>query len=96
MLLCTDGVNEAWSDEELINVLFDKSLTTADKANLIFDKCKEEANDNNTALVLEWEKEDIFQLQNAESTVEWMSFNNSPTDTNVSTSKNKKKWWKFF
>lgn len=53
ILLCSDGVNEAWSDYELSKVLLDKKADTEKIAETIFSKSKKEANDNNTAILIE-------------------------------------------
>lgn len=94
MLLCSDGMNEAWSDEELLSVLFDMSLPTADKAQKIFNKCQEDAHDNNTAFLIEW-NDDVHQEPNAQ-TVAWMSLEEATPNENLQKLKSEKKWWKLF
>ncbi len=75
-LLCTDGVNEAWSDEELFELMCDVSFNSSEKINLIKEKCNLISKDNNTAILIEIENEDTFQLGNNEE-INWMYYNKS-------------------
>ena len=59
ILICSDGITEVWSDFELAETLTSDDLSFDEKARLIFDKAKNEANDNNTGILLQLEKEDV-------------------------------------
>jgi len=50
-LMCTDGVTEVWSDEELCNV-FSKHISPEEKINTIKDYCRVNARDNYSAYLI--------------------------------------------
>lgn len=52
-ILCTDGVMEKLSSEEMINLFSDKKSSTEETFNIIKFKCAEGSKDNNTAIVIE-------------------------------------------
>ena len=54
-LLCTDGVLETWTDEELC-ILFTNAIDTDIIANKIKAECAQTSKDNNTAIVFRIEK----------------------------------------
>jgi protein phosphatase len=61
--ICSDGVNEAWSDIELIRLLFSKK-SIIEKLNTIREKCVADSKDNNSAILLEVEEQDIISGSN--------------------------------
>lgn len=61
--ICSDGVNEAWSDLELIKLLLSKK-SIIEKLNTIKEKCVTDSKDNNTAILLEIEEQDIISRSN--------------------------------
>ncbi|MFY7665006.1 PP2C family protein-serine/threonine phosphatase [Flavobacterium sp.] len=70
--LCTDGVNEAWSDYDLITTLVDKRKSVEQKIALIQNQCELESKDNNTAIIIEIAVDDeINKGDNYE--IEWLS-----------------------
>jgi protein phosphatase len=70
-LLCSDGVNEAWSEHDLVELLCNSSLSLEQKTTIIKNKCKELSNDNNTAYLLEIEELDVLNFGNNEE-VKWI------------------------
>ena len=72
-LLCSDGVIEAWGDNELKDLMSEKSLSIEEKCERMRQKCAEESKDNNTAFLVEIEKSDEFSYGNNEE-IEWTSF----------------------
>lgn len=52
-LICSDGVTEAWSEYELIEVLCDSQKTVEQKLASIQERCAQQSKDNNTAILLE-------------------------------------------
>jgi serine/threonine protein phosphatase PrpC len=52
-LICSDGVTEAWSEYELVEVLCDSQKTVEQKLASIQERCAEQSKDNNTAILLE-------------------------------------------
>lgn len=69
--LCTDGVNEAWSDHDLVNVLLSKEKNIEHKLNIIQSKCESDSNDNNTAIVIEIEENEKINNGNNQE-LEWI------------------------
>jgi serine/threonine protein phosphatase PrpC len=53
-LLCSDGVLEAWSDEDL-SALFGQSNELADLENTLKSECAKQSRDNHTAIILKVE-----------------------------------------
>ncbi len=63
--ICSDGVNESWSDLDLVKLLVsDKSIH--EKLKIIQKNCVLESKDNNTAILLEIEEKDIIKGQTNE------------------------------
>ncbi|MDP4205534.1 MAG: protein phosphatase 2C domain-containing protein [Bacteroidota bacterium] len=60
LLLCSDGVLEAFSEKELLQTLSDSQSTTQDKFERIKDHCDKNSNDNSSAILIEIEKDDAF------------------------------------
>lgn len=70
-LLCSDGVNEAWPEHELVELLSNSSLSITQKTDLIKSKCSEHSKDNNTAFLIEIEPDDEINMgQNEE--LQWI------------------------
>ena len=72
-LLCSDGVVEAWGDFELTRLFSDLSLGFEEKCEKLREQCERLSKDNNTALMLEVEKEDAFSFGHNEE-LEWVTF----------------------
>lgn len=72
-LLCSDGVVEAWGDYELTRLLSDLNLGFEEKCEKLREQCERLSKDNNTALLLEVEKEDAFSFGHNEE-LEWVTF----------------------
>lgn len=70
MLLCSDGVTEAFKNKELLEVLVNESSTLNDKYESIKNKCEELSKDNNTFILVEFEEEDeVVGHSNSENVV---------------------------
>lgn len=59
VFVCSDGVLEAYSETELIEVLTCESYTLDEKLFCIKEKCAKLSNDNNTAILVELEEGDV-------------------------------------
>lgn len=59
VFICSDGVLEAYSETELVEVLTCKSYTLNEKLFCIKQKCAKFSNDNNTAILVELEVGDV-------------------------------------
>ena len=79
LLLCSDGVIEAWGDWELVQLFADKSLTFEQKCQKLAKQCNERSKDNNTAIIAEVEAADAFNYGNDEE-LEWTSFDEVEAD----------------
>ena len=71
-LLCSDGVNEAWPEHELMDLLCDTSLSLEEKKQQISLKCNELSKDNNTAYLIEFEADDEISVGNNDD-IQWLS-----------------------
>ncbi|TBW28252.1 PP2C family serine/threonine-protein phosphatase [Gramella sp. KN1008] len=69
LLICSDGVLEAFTDHEIIELLTRKDISLHDLGKQVEEICKAESIDNNTAIILEVEKGD-FKINNTEA-LEW-------------------------
>lgn len=58
--LCSDGVNEAWTDLDLISLLM-SNISIEKKLKTIKDTCAIASKDNNTAILLEIEEKDVLK-----------------------------------
>lgn len=58
LFLCSDGVNEAVEDVELVQILCNTKLSAKSRLELIQNKCLRLSSDNNSAILLEFESED--------------------------------------
>jgi protein phosphatase len=97
ILICSDGVTEAWSDEALIELLCDTSVSTQEKANTVFDQSIAQASDNNTAFLLEVEHDDVARGENKQSVMSWQHLDSLTSGSKKTQVLDKKKpWWKRF
>lgn len=58
-LICSDGVTEAWSEYELMEVLCGSS-SIQDKLKAIQSRCENDSKDNNTAILLEVDQDSVL------------------------------------
>jgi len=56
ILLCSDGVLEAFPNEEFIGILFDSALSFEEKGQMIQKQCELTSRDNNTCILIELEE----------------------------------------
>ncbi len=73
LLLCSDGVVEAWGDWDLVQLVSDNKLSFEQKCERIASQCAEKSKDNNTAIIAEIEKQDAFSFGSNEE-LDWSSF----------------------
>jgi protein phosphatase len=59
--LCSDGVNEAWKEHELLELLCATNVSASEKLSKVEAQCKKESRDNNTAILLEIEQKDVLE-----------------------------------
>lgn len=71
-LLCSDGVNEAWPEHELVELLCNTSLNIQQKTDVIKDKCSKLSKDNNTVYLVEIEEPDEMSFGSNEE-VKWIN-----------------------
>ena len=71
-LLCTDGVYEVWLEHKLMELLCDLSISTKQKMQIIQKHCEILSTDNNSAFLLEVEKQDEISNGNNEE-IEWIN-----------------------
>ena len=92
IFICSDGVNEVYSDLDLMNILCSKNLTAENKFSIIQDNCKNYSNDNNSAILIQPET----VLNTIETQIEnenlWIYLNRNSNQNE----RNIKKWWKLF
>jgi serine/threonine protein phosphatase PrpC len=69
--LCSDGVNEAWKEHELMALLCNTDLISEEKLKKIETQCAQDSRDNNTAILLEIEKKDVL-LNDTNKEIEWL------------------------
>lgn len=108
IFICSDGISEAFSDVDLLELLADENKALADKLAIIEKKCSEDSIDNNTAILCEVEKKDVPNTTIIP--LEWSSIdslheddvldNVSLEDSNTEEEeeekpKKKKKWFRF-
>lgn len=79
LLLCSDGVVEAWGDRELVKLFSNNEISFEQKCKELAKQCDESSKDNNTAILIEFEKEDAFSYGNNEE-LEWISFDEIEAD----------------
>lgn len=103
LFICSDGISEAFSDLDLLELLANTEMSIDDKLTTIKEKSSDESFDNNTAIIAELEKTDlpkgtiiplkwtpILQLKEEAQldTVDIQVDNEKPTK--------KKRWFRFF
>ena len=71
--LCSDGVNEAWKEHELMALLCNTDLTSKEKLKKIEMQCAQDSRDNNTAILLEIETADVLDNGGKNEGVEWFT-----------------------
>jgi protein phosphatase len=69
LFLCSDGVNEAIDDVELVQILCSTELSAKSRLELIQNKCLRLSSDNNSATLLEFEIEDQISTGNDENLI---------------------------
>lgn len=79
LLLCSDGVVEAWGDWELVQLFSNKRLSFEQKCQQLAKQCNENSKDNNTAIIAEIEEEDAFSYGNNDE-LEWTTFDEVEAD----------------
>ena len=79
LLLCSDGVVEAWGDWELVQLLSDGNLSFEQKCERIARQCAEKSKDNNTAIIAEIEEQDAFSFGSNEE-LDWTTFTDVQAD----------------
>jgi len=72
LFLCTDGVYEVWLEHKLMELLCIKSISTEQKMQIIQNHCEILSTDNNSAFLLEIEKQDKISNGNNEE-IEWIN-----------------------
>jgi serine/threonine protein phosphatase PrpC len=79
IFICSDGIDEGWNEFELMKVLCDSKTDIAEKLNTIKKVCSIKSYDNNTALLIEIEKEDeIFETTN--TVIHWLNIDDFEKD----------------
>ena len=73
LMLCSDGVVEAWGDWELVQLFSDESLSFEQKCKKLAQQCNAKSKDNNTAIIAEIEEKDAFSYGTNEE-LEWTTF----------------------
>ena len=73
LMLCSDGVVEAWGDWELVQLFSDESLSFEQKCQKLAQQCNAKSKDNNTAIIAEIGEEDAFSYGTNDE-LEWTSF----------------------
>lgn len=80
-LLCSDGVIEAWSDMEFVNLFSDEQLSFEEKGKKLQQQCETLSNDNNTAMLLEIEANDAFSYGDGNNEeLKWTTFQDIQDD----------------
>mgnify|MGYP002624101637 CR=1 FL=1 len=79
LLLCSDGVIEAWSDRELVQLFSDSNLSFEQKCKRLAKQCNDNSKDNNTAIIAMIEEEDAFSYGTNEE-LEWTTFDEVEDD----------------
>jgi protein phosphatase len=59
LFICSDGISEAFSDVELLELLGDSDKNIQEKLDIIKERCSKDSYDNNTAIICEIEKKDL-------------------------------------
>ena len=80
--LCSDGVNEAWKEHELMALLCNNKLTSKEKLKQIEAQCIQDSRDNNTAILVEVETGD-FQSYGENKDIKWLTLQDLELDYNL-------------
>ena len=59
LFICSDGISDAFSDYELLNILSFTGNSIKDKLKFIEERCSQESYDNNSAIICQLEEQDI-------------------------------------
>lgn len=106
IFICSDGVSEAFSDVELVELLANSDINLKSKIQIIEERCAEDSFDNNTAIICKVEKEDIPNATIIP--LDWMSIDSLKEDEDLDNviledtsmeeelQLKKKKWFQFF
>ena len=70
--ICTDGVNEAWNEFELLTLLSNPNHDLQQKGDAIAHRCQAYSRDNNTFYIIELEDEDVIN-QGDNDEIEWLA-----------------------
>lgn len=81
LLLCSDGVVEAWGDHELVKLFSDTSLSFENKCKKLQQQCDQRSKDNNTAIIVEVEEADAFSYGENDE-LDWTTFEEVEDDYN--------------
>ena len=73
LMLCSDGIIEAWSDLELVRLFANPNLGFEQKCEKLKQQCAKQSNDNNTAIIAEIAAADAFSHGHNEE-LEWTTF----------------------
>lgn len=79
LLLCSDGVVEAWGDWDLVQLFADTILSFEQKCQKIAQQCNSLSKDNNTAIIAEIETADAFSFGSNDE-LEWTAFSEVEAD----------------
>ena len=79
LLLCSDGVVEAWGDWELVQLFSDESLSFEQKCKKLAQQCNAKSKDNNTAIIAEIGEEDAFSFGTNDE-LDWTTFDEVKAD----------------
>lgn len=79
LLLCSDGVIEAWGDWDLVKLFADNSLSFEQKCQKLAAQCEALSKDNNTAIIAEIEIDEAFSYGN-NSELDWTTFDEVEAD----------------
>jgi protein phosphatase len=79
LLLCSDGLVEAWGDWELVQLFADNTLGFEQKCEILARQCNDKSKDNNTAIIAEIEDKDAFSY-GSNSELDWTSFEEAEAD----------------
>jgi len=73
LLLCSDGLVEAWGDWELVQLFADDTLNFQQKCEKVRQQCDVTSKDNNTAIIAEIGEGDAFSYGTNDE-LEWTTF----------------------
>lgn len=79
LMLCSDGVVEAWGDWDLVQLFSDNNLSFEQKCEKMAQQCDEKSKDNNTAIIVEIDEKNAFSFGSNDE-LEWTSFETVKAD----------------